>query len=377
MKENRICCLFNYASHYREEIYLKMEQGLGCDFIFGDIEEKRIKKVDYSLFNQNVEELHTIVVWGNFNWIKGYVGKSFLKKYRQYILTGEPYCLSSWLVLLFNRLQGKKTYLWSHGWYGDETRIKRILKKVYFGLANGILLYGEHAKKLMMQQGFSEDQLYVIYNSLSYEKQLQIRNRLQKTDVYAKLFKNDYPVLIFTGRLTKGKKLGQLLEAQKLLIDKGLIVNVFVLGDGEERHRLLSITDVLGTSDRVCFYGACYDEEKIAEYYYNATACVSPGNVGLTGIHAMTYGCPVISHNSFGEQMPEFEAIVDGVTGVFFKKDNVVDLADKIEKLIGADKDVFKNNCFDLIDTKFNTRKQMEVLKQVLEVDIHKNGCIY
>lgn len=67
----------------------------------------------------------------------------------------------------------------------------------------------------------------------------------------------------------------------------------------------------------VWFYGSCYDEQTNAELIYNADMCVAPGNVGLTAIHAMTFGCPVITHSDFKWQMPEFEAIHPGKTGDF------------------------------------------------------------
>lgn len=366
-----VCCIFNFPSHYRQEIYLKMEREFGCDFFFGDIEKEKIKKIDYNLFRQNIKELHTVILMKNFNWIRGSVKLSFKRRYRCYLLTGEPYCLSSWWILIFNKIQGKKTYLWTHGWYGNESNVKSIIKKLYFNLANGILLYGEYARDLMSQKGFAERKLNVIYNSLFYEDQLQIRTTLVKTNVYKELFDNDYPVIIFTGRLTKVKKLDQLFEAQKLLLDRGVKLNVFVIGDGEEKDQLSSIVNKFGISEYVKFFGACYDELKIAEYYYNASACVSPGNVGLTAIHALTYGCPVITHSNFCNQMPEFETVEEGETGYFFMENNIVDLAEKMKltlnKMTGAQKAKIREKCFEKIDKYYNPNYQLAVIKEAIK----------
>lgn len=70
-------------------------------------------------------------------------------------------------------------------------------------------------------------------------------------------------------------------------------------------------------ANNIWFYGACYDEIKNAALIYNADLCVSPGNVGLTAMHSMVFGTPVITHNDFKWQMPEFEAIEPGKTGDF------------------------------------------------------------
>ncbi|MDQ9823525.1 glycosyltransferase, partial [Acinetobacter sp. 163] len=58
---------------------------------------------------------------------------------------------------------------------------------------------------------------------------------------------------------------------------------------------------------------------------------------GLTAIHALSFGCPIITHNNFSEQMPEFEAIKPSKTGYFYQQGDVADLKDKIRKVISAD----------------------------------------
>ena len=118
----------------------------------------------------------------------------------------------------------------------------------------------------------------------------------------------------------------------------------------------------------VWFYGACYDEKQICEFLYNADLCVSPGNVGLTAMHAMSFGLPVISHNNFPMQMPEFEAIIDGETGTFFKENDIQSLAEAIKRWdsIAVDREKIRQACYKVIDEKYNPHKQVELLKQVI-----------
>ena len=365
INNRKTCCFFNFASHYREEIYLKMEEELNADFYFGDVENDKIKKIDYKLFKRQVTELHSIRLFSNFVIVKKAVFLAF-KPYSHHIITGEYYNISTWLIMVLNMLLGKKTYLWTHGWYGNETFIKKTIKKIYFSLSTAVFLYGDYAKKLMIKEGFSENKLHVIYNSLDYEQQLIMRNELKENNYFKSLFGNENPVIIFTGRITKVKKLEQLLEAQKKLIDLNYPINVFIVGDGPERDKLVSFSEDQGLSRYTHFFGSCYDEQLIAEFYYNANVCVSPGNVGLTGIHSMTYGCPVISHDNFYEQMPEFEVIVNRQTGFFFEQNNIEDLVLKINEVLKLNKEELRKNCFKMIDSKFNTRYQIEVFKKIL-----------
>lgn len=363
-----ICCIFNYAPHYRQEIYLRMEQELECDFYFGDETGSKIKKADYSLFLQHPKELIYQRLFSHVNWLRGSVRLVF-QPYRNYLLTGEPYCLSSWAVMLLNRLRGKKNYLWTHGWYGDETPVKRLIKKAYFGLAHGIFLYGPYARKLMLQENFSPDKLHLIYNSLAYTKQFEIRKQIQKTAIYRDHFGTADPVLVFIGRVERKKKLAQLIEAVQLLNERSA-VNLCIIGAGNDLETIRAQTVEAGLSQRVWFYGACYDEVKIAELIYNADICVSPGEVGLTAIHALTFGTPVITHGSFPDQMPEFEAIQAGQTGDFFEKDSVSDLARVIKRWLKdhpeKDKELVAK-CFRMIDQYYNPNVQLEILKSVLQ----------
>ena len=86
--------------------------------------------------------------------------------------------------------------------------------------------------------------------------------------------------------------------------------------------------------EQVTFLGAVYDEELIASLLWNADLCISPGNVGLTALHSMAYGTPVATHNDFAEQMPEYEAIIEGRTGFFFDRNSVDDLEKETDQLV-------------------------------------------
>ena len=273
----KICCIFNFASHYREKIYKKIESEFNCDFYFGDFCGVELKKIDYSVLNSFVKELKYISLFSHFNWIKGSVNLVFKNKYDTFLMVGEPYCLSTWFVLIFSKILKKKTYLWTHGWYGDESYIKGLIKKIFFKLSSGIFLYGEYAKQVMIKEGFKKDKLHVIANSLDYEKMVLQRNKA-KSPIYINKFHNNNPTIFFIGRLGKNKKLELLIDAHKFAQEKSVNFNVVLIGDGEHKDYLLKKTKKLGTENNVWFYGACYDEILISELIYNADLCVLPGN---------------------------------------------------------------------------------------------------
>jgi glycosyltransferase involved in cell wall biosynthesis len=285
-------------------------------------------------------------------------------------MTGEPYCISTWLALILNRVLGKKTYLWTHGWYGDETRVKKYIKKIFFKLSDHILLYGNYAKNIMIQEGFIESKLSVIYNSLDYDQQIAIRKKLAKSSVYLEHFKNNYPNLIYIGRIQPVKRLDLLVIAVKRLESIGVKCNLIIVGEPLKNYSIVEHILNNDLMDRVWLYGPCYDEEKIGELIYNADICVSPGNVGLTAIHSLMYGTPIITHNNFCSQMPEFEAISEGVTGGFFIENDVYDLCCKIShwlKYLESNKGKTQSEAYRIIDTKYNPHYQIRLLESIIK----------
>jgi glycosyltransferase involved in cell wall biosynthesis len=366
--DKKICLIYNFAQHYRKEIFMLMDKALACDFIFGD-KMGDVKKLDYTLllhFKKEVE--NKIFIKKPLYWQKGVL--PLLKEdYTHYIVLGEVICISTWLMVWGARLKGKKIYLWAHGWYGKESKIRTFITKNFSQrFATGFFLYGNYARNLMIKGGLNPQKLHVIYNSLAYDEQLAIRNNLKNTNIYKTHFRNDCPNLIFVGRVTKVKQLDLLLHALFELNRQGLKYNLTFIGNGEVKQELSGLAKKLSVEDHVWFYGATYNESELSELIYNASLCVSPGNVGLTAIHAMNYGCPVVTHDNFAWQMPEFEAIEKDKTGDFFQQNNTQSLVETIQKwfLKNLDRKTIREKCYEIIDTKYNPHKQLETIKAVL-----------
>lgn len=369
MKPN-LCCILNYAPHYRKRIFQLLEEKANARFFVGNETFAKVKKMDYTALQQPVTELTFSRLPGGFYWLKGMVALAF-KPYKNYILTGEPFCLSSWLVLILNRLQGKKTYLWTHGWYGREQGIRGRVKLAYFRLANGLLLYGERSKTMLTEMGFGADELVVVYNSLDYDQQIALRTVALAKNPYPESFTQNCPVLLFVGRLEKGKRVDLLLQAQEILAQRfERDTRIIIIGDGPDRAALETMAQHLGIADKVWFYGACYDETELASLIANADIAISPGYMGLTAMHALTYGTPVIAHKKWEEQMPEVEAISYPLTGSFFEKDNVDCLATEIDhwlKTYPRKTDELRAACYAVIDQKYNPHRQVSAMQSAFE----------
>lgn len=368
----KTCFVFNQAPRYVESSYILFDRELDAKWCFGS-NDTDIKDMDHSLL-KDVTIYQTIKGrFGTYS-LRGVSEVAGEKTIGGYVLIGDPLLTNAWTLPLLIKLKNPKAKIlyWSHGWYGKESKVKAIVKKLFFKLADGVLLYGNYAKGLMIKEGFNPNTLYTIHNALHHSQQVKLRNSITLSNIYSDHFNNHYPTILFIGRLTKVKQLDMVVNALSLLKENGKNYNLVFVGDGSERNSLEAIVQEKCLKDSVWFYGACYDERQNAELIYNADLCVAPGNIGLTAMHSLVFGCPAVSHNDFKWQMPEFEAIHPGVTGDFFERNNVDALANTIEKwfIEHSDKrEEVRQACYDEIDNYWTPEYELNVLKKALDID--------
>ncbi len=367
MNNRSINLVLNIAPLYRKGLFTLLDSTFDCKWFFCE-NNSDIKGLDTKCL-KSVTYIKTTRILKFFRWSN--IVPLFVRSNDIFVFTGNLTDLSLWFVLLYRGLlnRKKKVYLWTHGWYGDENIFKRIIKKVFFKMASGVWLYGNYAKQLMLKEGFNNTNLTVIHNSLNQLEFELIMKDIRKSDIYARHFSNSFHNIVFIGRLTAVKKLNMILEAMVLLRRQEIFINLTLVGDGSQRAILEKTVKELNLTDSVWFVGECHDDAKNGEYLYNADICVSPGNVGLTAIHSLSFGTPVITHNKFSEQMPEFEAIIPGSTGDFFEYGDVASLADTIKHWLDAHSiktEELISNCVQTIKKEWTPQFQVNQISAAL-----------
>lgn len=368
----KIAMLFPYTPSYRDLIYRKMDEELDVDWFFCGNAERPMKLMDYSLLKRCDLSMREKQILGPIHQYEG-IKKLKLDKYDAIIAPSVIRCTSTWwLVRHFGGGgKGPKVYFWTHGWYGKERGLMKLLKKVYYSKVDGFFLYNCRGKGIMLKMGYDESKLHVVYNSLNYDAQLPLRQQLRSTGLYREHFNNNNKNIVFIGRLITEKRFDLLLDAVSLLKKRGVHVNVTFIGDGIEHDNMVKRVNELGINNQVWFYGACFDEKTNAELIYNADLCVSPGNIGLTAIHVLMFGCPAITSDDYMHQGPEFEAIQNGQTGAFFKAGDYLSLADSISKWFldhNTNREEVREKCYAEIDSHWNPEYQLSVIKNALGI---------
>ena len=365
--------MFNIAPLYREAIYtlLDRDSDLSVDFYFGDRDVSGIELLDATRFRGFHRYLENRYRGTKLVWQRGW-RDVFRKRYDAYILTSNPGIRSNWLITLWARLQGKRVYLWGPGIrFGGDTLLERIQYKIYFSLAGRLLLYGDRVKRLLTARGFNPERMWVVYNSLDYGRQLHLREQNRQTRLLHDYFGNDLPVITFVSRFTPQKRVPMLIEALAELRRQGTSCNLLVVGVGEQTEALRSLAEEKGVTRQVWFYGSCYHAETLACLWKESTLCVCPGQTGLLAMQAMMYGRPVITHDNVSFQGEEVEAIIPGLTGDFFRENDLDDLCRKITEWLCRLKDPEERQtvataCYEVLDSRYNPERQLAVIKMAL-----------
>lgn len=374
----RIALISTINSYYKLGIWPKLSGSdrYSVDIFSSSQSERNIKTfsmhhiVNYGM---NVTEIRNIYFRKKYLLFQIGVLKYVIRgRYSAYILPGEVTCVSTILTLFILKVRRIPSVVWTHGMYGRETKIKKKVKKVFYNFADKIFVYGNWSRDLLIDSGIKDDKVSVVFNSLNHIDQLKHRRTSNNTSLASSRFSFPqiiHPSLIYIGRITKRKKIGMLIEALHILQMRGNHYACYLIGDGEDIDNIKYQVAKYDLGQNVHHIGAIYDEEKISCFLNTPSICVSPGSIGLTALHCLAYGVPLITHNNIARQGPEVESITDGVTGLLFEEDNVIDLVKKIEQLtniMNTKYNVLRKNCYDTIDRVYNPENQEEIISQSL-----------
>lgn len=347
-----------------------MDRHLNCEFFFGDFVPRPIKSFPPQELDGFKHIFHTGKIPGTRFYFSSGIRSIFDKSYTHYILTGDIYYLVNWLILVYAKIFKKKIYFWTHG---QNRMITKKIGKCFFGSffahADGIFMYNYANCKYMESFGCSKERLHVIHNSLDSHLQTQIFYKLKESNIYKSHFNNNNKTVIFIGRVLEARRLDLLIRALALLKNEGININCAIIGPVIEGDKLHQVIDEEGLTEDIWFYGPCYDENINAELIYNASACVSPSYIGLTAIHALSYGTPVIANDNAKSNGPEVESIEHHENGSFFKENNIQSLAEEIKywtSMTMIEREKVRQKARQIIKDSWSVDYQIDLLKRVL-----------
>lgn len=314
---------------------------------------------------------------GRLLWQKELLNALLDHKVKYLVLEGSPWHISTWALLILSMLTNKRVGLWSHGSKTLPKGLKRIFLRLFFSLADFVLLYGFKGWENLTAIGISKKKIYPVHNSLDYENQVLLRDSITSSEIdefRRQCFSHpEAPIFLWLGRIHSRRQLGILIDAASLLHARGTPVNILLAGpvsEETEGKALRTLVERHGLCDYIKFYGPSYNEKTNVKLFAMAIATVSPGPIGLTCIHSLTYATPVITSDLKNcKHGPEIDAIIPRITGDFFESGNADSLAKImtiwINKSLEEKKQLAKITD-KIIRERFSVRYQLKVIKDAL-----------
>ena len=342
--DNRICCLFDEGENYE---YLKINN----------------KKI-FSLKNKN----------RNIKEIVKFLKQYCIKEKIDVVTIHHGGITSNMVYILMKRkLPNIKYVRYLHGCFD----------KYAFGNDKGIV--NKSLGKMIMQKAFDYSDLLIFISKAvetSFEKKFKIENK-RKAIIYnginekffaeTKIKRNEGDCkknIIFVGRLSYVKGVDILIKAFKEVEKRNDNIGLTIVGDGEDREKLINLSKKLNVSDKVKFVGR---QSNVIQWLDNANIFVYPSiweeGFGISVVEAMARGCIPIVSNRGGLA----EIVKNGKNGIAFNKNDSKELASAIEKILNMDNEEKKKIILEAIATskKFSINSTLENLKKQYYEIIH------
>lgn len=370
-RRKRVAVMYHIWPHYRAAVVASLDRSTETDYTFFGSGEtyQGIVHMAPDRFKRFARAPFRYVK--SVMWQPAAIRAALSGDYDAIIFLADLNFASTWIAAAICRARGIPVLFWAHGWLKPESGKKRRIRNLYFGLANRMLLYAERGKKLGAAAGYPAEKITVVYNSLDVDRADAIVERIESGELDnahpASFFADaSLPLIICTARITPLCRFDLLFEAAADLSKRGAPINILLVGDGPERASLTAMAETLGLN--VHFYGACYDEELTGQLIYRSDLTVSPGKIGLTAMHTLMYGTPAITHANLDEQMPEVEALMEGVTGSLFVQNDAHSLADTIHDWLGAGRDraAVRSACRAAVHDMWNPDAQAAIIERAL-----------
>jgi glycosyltransferase involved in cell wall biosynthesis len=241
-----------------------------------------------------------------FCWQQGLI--TWLREFRPDVLVVEanPRLLSNYAGIRLMKSWERPVIGWGLGvldWAAPKSVLsmrKRVLRRFYTWF-DGLIAYSSKGAHDYQKHGFPAENVFVAPNAVSNEEAERLFRRLDQepwliNEWKGKLGLSDKPVVLYVGRLTPQKRVGDLIEACSKMGDT---CELLIVGDGPELPMLGALANRILPKTR--FLGHRTGEE-LALCFVAADLFVLPGPGGLAVQEAMIYGKPVIVASGDGTQ---------------------------------------------------------------------------
>jgi len=263
------------------------------------------------------------------------------------LFTLNPRDITSFIATRWLRKKGIPVVFWGHG-----IRPEGRIQKFYEGQtkwADATILYYPQGKEELVAMGVPEEKLFVAWNSIETEEIAEL----------ATPYSSERKDIICVGRLIQAKKVPLLMDAFEYAVEKlGLDARLIIIGDGPEKGIVDAKFKASKFQDRIKIKGAMWNQTDLATYFNSSYVAVSAGQVGLSAIHCMAYGVPMLCADD-EPHSPEIMALKDGENSRFFTANSIESCAQMLVEMKNNPEEMtrFSKNAFEYTHKTFSAQK--------------------
>lgn len=368
----RVAVIGTYFPGYRNAVFARLSSNPAQEFTFlaGLSPSKSfIRDATARPYTFFPIRWFAIPIPGTRNFISyrcGTIWALLQRKYDVLIMTNDVLGLDIWICCVLSRLLRVPVIIWGQGISRPPSRFRDILRFILTTLASAAVYYSEGGRDYWVKQGIPSKKIFVAYNALDTDKQIQIRDTTTQEDIAGFLRTHglvDKRLVAYLGRLIPVKKPSVFIDAvAKAHAQDSRVVGVLI-GDGPQRKELEQQArnqNLLGNVVR--FVGESYDEHVLAKYLMASSAVVLPAAAGLAIQQAAVYGAPLILGDIPNEHLPEQEIVKEGKTGLWCPDEDVDAFTSAILRLASdpAYRKLFSVNLKREIDEKYNVARMAQ-----------------
>ena len=275
-----------------------------------------------------------------------------------------------------------RTVLWGHGFSKEESPRRQRLRDSLARLSDAVLFYDRVTEAEWRKR--NPDQAKKAFTAPNAIDTAPVDAAIAGWDARAL---HDFrlaegllgrKILLFCSRLDPANRVDLLIKSLPALRERVPDVLACVIGAGSrELTRLKELAERLDVTPQVRFLGPIYDEAALAPWFMSSSLFCYPANAGLSVLHAMSYGLPVVTSDDLSAQNPEVRVLREGVNGKLYRNGSAVDLACRLQALLHDDvlRSELSDGAYRSARTDHTISKMVRGFRSALALDPVADGC--
>ncbi|MFB0516188.1 MAG: glycosyltransferase family 4 protein [Candidatus Neomarinimicrobiota bacterium] len=340
-KTTLVAFVTNFCQHYRIKTFEMLAKFVDVRFYFFSRGEEWYWPQQHGVSRGkfNYEYLRGFELFGT-RITPGIIPRLFCGKY-DIFLSGIVGRFAMPITFILANIRRKPFILWTGIWMRLQTPFHRIFFPVtrhIYRHADAIVVYGEHVKRYLINEGVCEERIFVARHAVDNSK---FNIQVPDNELHAlrkKLnIKPDQKMILYLGRLEAVKGLPCLIEAFASLKSRDTIL--VIAGTGSQSPYLKQFAKEKGVADKIRFPGYVRQEDSVV-YYASAFAFVLPSITtpnfkepwGLVVNEAFNQGLPVIATEAVGAAVGGL--VQDEVNGLVVPERDSAALTHALERIL-------------------------------------------